>query len=366
MSYRSYEIEVDAVNESEWSELMGLFADANIYQTWQYGAVRWGLKSLSHLVVKRGGLVLGMAQLRIIRPVNLGFGVAYLRWGPLCQLNGRDPDGDVTGALAAALREEYAVKRGLYLEVHANAFAGSSRGEMMRSAFSQFDCSSGIGPGKYRTLLVDLSPSLEQLRRSLDKKWRNQLSAAERNGLEVVEGDDAEQYRDFCGLYAEMWSRKRFPTNVSVEEFGRIQDRLPKNQRMKVLICKREGQAIAGLVGSVMGDTAIYVLGATNEAGMRLKGAYLLQWFLIQSLKNTGVRYYDLGGINPDNNPGVYHFKKGLSGVDACHISPMVTCERGLSLGVVGAVRMLRSSLHLFRYRSGNAQTAGVSEARFQ
>jgi lipid II:glycine glycyltransferase (peptidoglycan interpeptide bridge formation enzyme) len=29
-----------------------------------------------------------------------------------------------------------------------------------------------------------------------------------------------------------------------------------------------------------------------------------------------GCEQYDLGGIDPDNNPGVYHFKKGIGGVE--------------------------------------------------
>ena len=45
-----YQIEVDRVKEAEWSELMSRFDDANIYQTWSYGAVRWQQKNLSHLV----------------------------------------------------------------------------------------------------------------------------------------------------------------------------------------------------------------------------------------------------------------------------------------------------------------------------
>ena len=32
--------------------------------------------------------------------------------------------------------------------------------------------------------------------------------------------------------------------------------------------------------------------------------------------------YYDLGGIDPDGNPGVYHFKKGLGGLHATMAGP--------------------------------------------
>ena len=56
---------------------------------------------------------------------------------------------------------------------------------------------------------------------------------------------------------------------------------------------------MAGLVASAMGDSAIYLLGATSDDGLNSKGAYLLQWTLIQWLKENGIRWYDLGGIDP-------------------------------------------------------------------
>jgi lipid II:glycine glycyltransferase (peptidoglycan interpeptide bridge formation enzyme) len=31
-------------------------------------------------------------------------------------------------------------------------------------------------------------------------------------------------------------------------------------------------------------------------------------------MRETGCRYYNLNGINPDANPGTYHFKAGVAG----------------------------------------------------
>ena len=53
-----WQVEVDRATPAEWSSMLDLFADANLYQTWSYGAVRWGRKNLSQLVLKRDGEVL--------------------------------------------------------------------------------------------------------------------------------------------------------------------------------------------------------------------------------------------------------------------------------------------------------------------
>jgi lipid II:glycine glycyltransferase (peptidoglycan interpeptide bridge formation enzyme) len=66
----------------------------------------------------------------------------------------------------------------------------------------------------------------------------------------------------------------------------------------------------------------VYLLGATGDDGLKAKGSYLLQWRLLERLKEVGCHWYDLGGIDPKSNPGVYHFKQGLSGDEAVEIGP--------------------------------------------
>ena len=355
MSMAEYDVAVDSVTESDWSKLLDAFADVNIYQTWSYGATRWGRRNLSHLILKREGEVAGIAQLRIIRPGNLRMGIAYLRWGPSCQLRGTDLDPEVVRMMAAALREEYVRKRGLYLEILPNAFSGSSRAEAFQSAFSGYACNYRLGPDKYRTFVLDLDLPIEELRKNLDKKWRNQLNASERNNLSIIEGPGMQEYRTFCGIYAQMRERKKFATSVSVEEFGRIQEHLPETHRMKVMLCEYEGRPLAGVVCSVMGESAIYLFGATNQDGMKMKGAYLLHWTLIRWLKEKGIRYYDLGGIDPDANPGVYHFKHGFSGADLSHMGALTMCDNSMSLALVKAGHVLRDTLRRFQLRLGHA-----------
>jgi lipid II:glycine glycyltransferase (peptidoglycan interpeptide bridge formation enzyme) len=351
----TWQVEVDRATPTAWSAMLDLFSDANLYQTWSYGAVRWRRKNLSHLVLKRNGEVLGMAQLRIIRPTRFNFGMAYLRWGPLCHRRGRELDAEVPLCMARALQEEYVRKRGLLLQILPNAFAGSTRAALFQSAFSSFTQEPQTLANSYRTFVLDLAPPIEELRKNLDKKWRNQLTRSEKNGLKVVAGNRADEYRRFCRMYEQMQQRKGFESTVDIEEFERLQEDLPDTHRMRILICEQDGCPVAGLVASAMGDSAIYLLGATSDDGLNAKGAYLLQWTLIQWLKENGIKWYDLGGIDPESNPGVYTFKKGLSGTDVSQLTPLVACESVVSSAVVrasrAAHRVARSlgTLHLGR-----------------
>src|SRR4051812_6352202 len=163
----AWQTEVDRVTRDQWSAVMGLFDDANLYQTWSYGAVRWGRKNLSHLLLKRDGEVMALAQVRIVRPTPFNFGMAYLRWGPICHRRGSDLDVDVVSRMARALREEYVVKRGLLLQILPNAFVESPRAEVFRSAFSSYAPQITNSDPGYRTIVVDLASPIEELRRCL-------------------------------------------------------------------------------------------------------------------------------------------------------------------------------------------------------
>lgn len=345
MSDLSYQIEVDRATPVEWSEMLDLFRDANLYQTWSYGRVRWGEKNLSHLVLRRNGKVVAMGQLRIVRPTRFKFGMAYLRWGPLCQLREEPIDPEVTTCIARALKEEYVGRRGLLLRILPNAFIDSPRAALFQSVFHGFTVEPASPLNAYRTFILDLSPPLEELRKKLDGKWRNKLNQSEKKGLRVVVGNGADEYRTFCRMYYEMRRRKTFESAVDVEEFRRIQQDLPESHRMQILICEQGGVPVSGMVSSAMGDTAIYLLGATSDNGLNSKSAYFLQWTAIQWLKERGFRWYDLGGINPEQNPGVYSFKSGLSGLDVCHVTSLVSCSSVMTSVVVRASEAVRSVL---------------------
>src|SRR5579863_4327780 len=150
-----WQVEVDRATPAEWSAMLDLFGDANLYQTWSYGAIRWGPENLSHLVLKRNGEVVGMAQVRIVRPTRFNFGMAYLRWGPLCHRRGGELDAEATICVARALQEEYVCKRGLLLQILPNAFVGSLRAAVFQSSFSRFTPEPRTAANAYRTFTLD-------------------------------------------------------------------------------------------------------------------------------------------------------------------------------------------------------------------
>lgn len=313
-------VKVDNQTPASWAGIVSQFADASIYQSWAYGAVRWGQKNLSHLTIYDDGKLLAAAQVRIIRTPLLRTGVAYVRWGPMCHLRNTPIDPLVARSMLDCLNSEYCKRRGLALIIIANAFQECESGAVYLSAFRKSGFHRHLGLPSYRTHLVDLTPSNDGIRKRFDQKWRNQLNASERNSLELEVRRDLAGYHDFQRLYQIMCDAKQFATNVDVSEFGRIQEQLSKDHKMMVFLARRGGELVAALVCSQIGNSAIYLLGATTGHARELKASYYLHWQAMMWLRGLGAICYDLGGIDPETNPGGYHFKSGFSGTDVMQI----------------------------------------------
>ena len=134
--------------------------------------------------------------------------------------------------------------------------------------------------------------------------------------MTLKSGTNEEFFSVFCNLYKALINRKDFDVDLTPDFYRQVQGSLSEHERFVVSIVYENDRPVAGHVASILGDMCVYLLGATNEAGLQCRAAYLAQWHVIQMARERGCRYYDLGGIDPDNNPGVYHFKKGMGGVD--------------------------------------------------
>src|SRR3990172_347429 len=102
-----YTAELDTVDKHEWHQIFNQFSDANIYQTWDYDAIRCGEESISHLVILSADKIIAAAQARIARIPILGLGAAYVRWGPCWQLRNQTVDPTAFRLALRALRNEY-------------------------------------------------------------------------------------------------------------------------------------------------------------------------------------------------------------------------------------------------------------------
>ncbi len=314
-----YRYEADTANESEWCELLRQFGDSNINQTWAYAAIEGGERNLSTLKLIWNDKVVAIALARFRRLPLLGTGLAYVHRGPIWQPAGERADLENFRQVVRALRNEFVCKRRMTLRLNPAIFDDDSLGISTILAEEGFNNASGESGGK--TILMDMTPSIDDLRAGMTSHWKRNLKAAEKNGLEIIEGEAEELFDRFIPIHQEMASRKNFVVNANPQQFRQVQSRLPEPLRMKVLLCMSAEGLCAGAIYSHLGTGASYMFGATSTIGKKSMGSYLLQWKTLQALKEKGISTYDLNGIDPVANHGTYQFKRGLAGKNGREVS---------------------------------------------
>jgi lipid II:glycine glycyltransferase (peptidoglycan interpeptide bridge formation enzyme) len=308
-----YRAEFGRVDKEAWQDIIAPFRDASLYQTWSFDAIRFGPENLDHFLLKKDGKIVSAAQVIIKKIEIIKTGISYLRWGPLWRLENEPDQIDVFRQAIRALNNEYARRRGLILRISPCLFLGADD-DKIRILGEEGFVRTEINGELDRTLILDVAASVPDLRKNFNQKWRNCLNAAEKALHEVVEGEDDRLFGIFVGLHQEMLDRKKYAKSSEIDIYRLIQKDLPAIQKMRIFLCKEGTDFGAGAICSALGESGIYLFGATNKLGMSNKGSYLIQWKIIQWLKDRGIKYYNLQSINPEKNPGTFRFKSGIAG----------------------------------------------------
>lgn len=347
-----YTVEVDCVDRDTWCGILQKFDDANFYQTWSYGAIRWGENNLSHIVLRKEGEIVAAAQVRIVKLPLIASGIAYISWGPMYKVMGQEIDEENFLQIIRVLYKVYVKERKLLLRIVPNQI--NEAGEVIQHILETegFKLQRDVEPK--RTILVDLSPSLEELRKGLRRKWRQTLGYAEKKELEVIEGTNIQMFEPAIRLYKEMHKRKKFAQFVDMEKLRPIQEDLPSEISMRIMLINFEGEPVGALIFSAIGDTGLPLLAATANKGLKLNSSYVIFWKMVNYLKMHGCRWLDLGGINPERNPGGYTFKSGIggkNGKDVYFIGQFEACENKVSLFVIKTADKVREIYRRIKVR---------------
>ena len=300
----------EIIDKEIWNKALSQFSDANVYQSWNYSKYAQNEKVVKHMAFYEDNDIIGLAAVRIRTAPIVKRGIAYLLRGPVWQKINNETSKDVLYKILDLLKYEFVIKRKLLLRVKPHIFSDVN---------PQIDSFEGQGFKRvktvppYKSLVLYLDGDIEKIRQSFKPRWRNYLNQAEKNDIKILSGSSSELFKTFIQLYGQMHERKKFKEYVSVNGMHKMNTNLDKEFKLQIFIAVKDDQPVSGLVGTTMGNTAIYLLGASNKKGMGIRSSYLLQWEMIKWAKFMNCKRYDLGGIDPELNPGVYKFKEGIS-----------------------------------------------------
>jgi len=338
------------MSAADWERAARATPDYSFRQAWAYSdELARRRRARAEFVRIDAGAPIGYASVRVKRLPLPGAGLAFVSFGPLVA-GGVNADGavELLRRCLDALVREYVVDRRLALRI-APPLVAPDRAAGVEAVYRDAGFEPSEQAARYRTIIVDLRPPAEDIRRSLDQKWRNQLNNAERRGLAVAMDDGPEALGRFEPLFEQLRQRKDFAVDLDCAFFDRVQRAAQEGSRLVVATVSDGNRDVAGAVVDLAGETAVYVLGATTQEGMKCKAAYALHWSIMMAARDRGCRWYDLGGIDPQENPGVHHFKVGFGGIDITAPGPFEIRPGGMAGMVSRAVEQAHGVREVMR-----------------
>lgn len=290
----------------QWADWVAQCKRSNILQAWGYGDAKCTAEGwrVNRAVFYSGDEPVALVQVLEKRMAKL-LKVHRINRGPLLL---RPLSAAEERALWTQLGELGSLWRGKVLAVAPELpLSGRALILLDKLGFRQFS------PIATESVWVDLSPELEDLRKSITGKWRNMLVSAEKAGLALEIGGGDELFDWMIAKYEGLMEAKNF-RGVGVGLLRALHKKAGPTEKLIVLRALHEGEAVAGICVARHGCAATYLLGWNGDAGRSLKANQFLLWQAIRHLKEAGAHWFDLGGISEENSPGITAFKLGLNG----------------------------------------------------
>lgn len=330
-------MEARILNQSEehlWAAFVEKHPQGNIHQTPEWGHFRGHVPGNDkHWIIVLEEKAAGQTQiiagtLLIRQSLPHGYSWLYAPRGPLLNYEDFGSTQMQMSVLMDAIKELARKEKAIFFRVDP-LIQVESQSPISFPHFRQ----NIHGSQPDHTLLLDLTPSEDEILKQMKPKGRYNIKLAEKKGVTIRKSTDV---ADFYKILAETTSRDGFHghdqkfyqnmldslgKNASLylaEYEGQIQGDVPRGVR---------GQVIAGCLNTFYKNTATYYYGASSNEHRNVMAPYLLHWHAISEAKAKGYKTYDFFGIAPENAvnhawAGVTEFKKKFGGTEISYQKP--------------------------------------------
>lgn len=314
-----FKVLIDCFDSSYWESCGSNFKDYNIYQTWPYQQIRsdnTSTKLSRFIVLGDDNVPVMMGQIRIKSLLN--FKIGYIQMGPVFQ--NREKTIEEMHEAVIILRQSLIKKLRLnVIRINLNLWVDQKE---LAIPFQK----AGFEEAKYyrknTTFIVSLEPTEEEILKKIDRGNRRLMRNAEKLGLEIEISQNEEHFFQLHELYLEAKQRKGFK-GVDSLEIWNTQKNLSDKEKMALIALKYNNEILTMIATSHLGITAIPLLFANSRKSLELQVSNYLFWLDYLSAKNKGMKYYDLGGYNEQENPKGFLFKRRMGGVAKQFLPPL-------------------------------------------
>jgi lipid II:glycine glycyltransferase (peptidoglycan interpeptide bridge formation enzyme) len=324
---------------SAWNELIASLPLAHLLQTWEWSQVkaRYGWEAVPFVWNNAAGTPAAAAMVLKRRFPIGGFAkkmcVLYIPKGPLLDWADASTRLRVLGDLQSLAKQHGAI----YIKLDPDVTLGTGMpgtegalenisGQIILSELKQ--CGWKFSPDQIQfrnTVLIDLTPSEDEMLGRMKQKTRYNLHLAQKKGVTVRTGMESDLpllYR----MYAETSVRDGFLIREQGyyqnlwKSFMAVAGSASSSQPFtEALIAEVNGEPVGAVSVFYFARQAIYLLGMSREVHREKMPNYLLQWEAMHRAKERGCITYNLWGAPDEFQPGdglwnVFRFKEGLGG----------------------------------------------------
>ncbi len=348
----------ETMDAQTWNSTIATLPNAHILQSWEWGEVKahFGWQPIPKVWRDENGEAVA-AALVLQREIPIrGFAarlrVLYVPKGPLLDWRNVALRSRVLADLQTLARQQNAI----FIKIDPDVPLGTGihqedgseeapLGLSIVNELRKFGWRFSDEQIQFRnTVILDLSPSEEQLLANMKQKTRYNMRLAGRKGVRVRIGTlddlselyqmyaqtsirdgfvirDEDYYRSVWGTF--MGADGVNPT-VGASKSGSVPS-LAHSPVAEPILAEVDGQVIAAVIIFRFAHKAWYLYGMSREQHREKMPNYLLQWEAIRRSRNAGCLSYDLWGApdefdENDSMWGVYRFKDGLGGQVVRHI----------------------------------------------
>ena len=281
----------------EWDEYVGTLS-GNFYQTYGWGEVRRvaGWHPL-RLVARCETQVAAVASVLFKR--RFGIAVCWIPGGPL------GSSGLLNASFRKALGDALGTKLFYCRLSLLRIDAGDERDILASSGWTRpkTTMTSGLSMSY---LLSDDQPTRLKLASS---NWRHNLKRANKYNLRV-EHWIRPDHEAISRLYREMEALKSLPMQHSAQELKSIFE----NCQKEILVYRclnSDGHLLAIRAAGLSAVKAVDLLAVAGSEARKVYASHATLWALLNHCNELGLQEYDLGGVDPTGNKGVFDFKQG-------------------------------------------------------
>lgn len=322
-----------------WNELIASLPLAHLLQTWEWSQVKakYGWQAMPF--VWQAAMAKPVAAAMVLKrrfPVG-GFAkkmcVLYIPKGPLMDWDDAALRARVLDDLQAFAKRQGAI----FVKVDPDVALGAgvprteeavefNSGQEARSELTLRGWKFSQDQIQFRnTVLIDLSPSEDEMLRRMKQKTRYNIRLAKKKGVTVRVGTV-----DDLPLLYRMYAETSLRDGFLIREEGYYQtvwrnfmsvplSTFSLQPFSEPLIAEVDGQTVGAVSMFYFAGQAIYLFGMSRDEHREKMPNYLLQWEALRRAKTLGCQIYNLWGApnefdESDELWGVFRFKEGLGG----------------------------------------------------